>query len=83
MADLDDIVVAHLSLDPRFAGSDPAEEDGFLKTNKIRSTTSFGGEVKPLVPCRKTLRHVKNPYEYEKRYFVGKIQQTFLAKFLY
>jgi hypothetical protein len=75
MADRGDLVVAHLSLDP-------TEEDGFLKTNKIRSTTSFGGEVKPSVPCRKILRHVKNPYEYEKRYFVEKIQQTFLAKFL-
>jgi hypothetical protein len=24
--------------------------------------TSFGGEVKPLVPCRKILRHVKQHY---------------------
>jgi hypothetical protein len=26
---------------------------------QIRSTTSFGGEVKPAVPCRKILWHVK------------------------
>jgi hypothetical protein len=26
---------------------------------KIRGTISFGGEVKPSVPCRKILRHVK------------------------
>ena len=40
-------------LDPRFAGSIPAEVDGFLRVIKIRSTTSFGGEVKPPVPCRR------------------------------
>jgi hypothetical protein len=39
--------------DPRFSGSNPAENDGFLRVIKIRSTTSFGGEVKPLVPCRR------------------------------
>jgi hypothetical protein len=31
---------------PRFAGSNP-ESDGFLRAIKIRSTTSFRGEVKP------------------------------------
>jgi hypothetical protein len=34
-------------MDPRFAGSNPAEDDGFLTAIKIRSTTYFGGEVKP------------------------------------
>jgi hypothetical protein len=51
------LVVACLPLDPRFAGSKPAEDDGFLRVIKIRSTTSFGGEV--------DLRHVKEPYEHE------------------
>jgi hypothetical protein len=51
-----------LSLDPRFAASNPAEDDAFLSEIKIRSTISFGEEVKPAVPCRKILRHVKNPY---------------------
>jgi hypothetical protein len=46
-------VVAFLPLDPRFAGSNPAEDDGFLRVIKIRSTTSFGGEVKPSAPCRR------------------------------
>ena len=36
---------------PKFAGSDPAEAVGFL-WRKILSTPSFGGEVKPSVPCR-------------------------------
>jgi len=35
--------------------------------------TSFGGEVKPSGPRREILRHVKEPYEYENRFFVGKI----------
>jgi hypothetical protein len=46
-------VVACLPLDPRFAGSNPAEDDGFLRVIKIRSMTSFGGEVKPSVACRR------------------------------
>jgi hypothetical protein len=55
--------LACLPLDPRFAGSIPTEVDGFLRVIKIRITTSFGGEVKPSVPCRRftackrTLRH--------------------------
>jgi hypothetical protein len=39
-----------LPLDPRIAGSNPAEDDGFLRVIKIRSTT----------------RHVKEPYEHER-----------------
>jgi hypothetical protein len=39
--------------------------DGFLRAIKIRSTPSFGWEVKPRAPCRKILRHVK----YALRYF--------------
>jgi hypothetical protein len=34
------------------AGSNPAENDGYLRVIKIRSTISFGGEVKSSVPCR-------------------------------
>jgi hypothetical protein len=34
--------------------------DGFLRAIKIRSTPSFGREVKPWAPCRNILRHVKN-----------------------
>jgi hypothetical protein len=42
-------VVACLQLDPRFAGSNPAEDNGILKAIKIRSTISFGGEVRKAV----------------------------------
>ena len=38
---------------PKFAGSNPAEAVGFLGRKKILSTPSFGGEVKPSVPCRR------------------------------
>jgi hypothetical protein len=58
-------VVACLLLDRRFVGSNPAEDFGFLRAIKIRRATSFGGEVKPSVPCHKILRHVKNHHEYE------------------
>jgi hypothetical protein len=33
-------------MDPRFAGSNPEEEDGSLRAIQISSTTFFG-EVKP------------------------------------
>jgi hypothetical protein len=49
-------VVIVLATGPRFAGSNLAEGD------KIRSTTSFGGEVKPSAPCCKILWHVKDDY---------------------
>jgi hypothetical protein len=34
-------------LDARLAGSNLTEDDEFLRVIKIRSTISFGGEVKP------------------------------------
>jgi hypothetical protein len=42
---------------------------------KIRNTTSFGGEVKPSVPCR--VQQVKDPYNCENGFFVGKIYAHF------
>jgi hypothetical protein len=46
---LGSLVVARLALDPRFASLNPAADDGLLRVIEIRSTTSFGGEVKPSV----------------------------------
>jgi hypothetical protein len=54
-----------IPLDPRIAGSNPAESDGLLRAIKIRSTLSFGGEVKPSVPCRKILLLIKSPFIYD------------------
>jgi hypothetical protein len=59
-------------MDPNFAGSNTAEDDGFLRTIKIGSTTFFGEEVKPSVSCRKVLRKIKSPYNM-KEILVGKI----------
>jgi hypothetical protein len=50
-----------LPLGPRFSGSSPAEDDEFLRAIKIRSTTSFGGEVRPSVLYHKIYGTLKNP----------------------
>jgi hypothetical protein len=42
-----------LATGPKVRGFKPGRGDGFLRVIKIRSTTSFGGEVKPSVPCRR------------------------------
>jgi hypothetical protein len=55
-----------LPLDPRFVGSNPDEGDRFLREIKIRNTFSFVGKVQPSAHCRNILRHVKDPYEYER-----------------
>jgi hypothetical protein len=34
-------------------GLNPAKDDGFLRAIRVRSTTYFGGEVKPGAPCLK------------------------------
>jgi hypothetical protein len=60
-------------LKQRFAGSNPSDYDGFLKAIKLRSKTSFVGKVKPSTPCRKILRHIKDPCVVWQRYFVSKI----------
>jgi hypothetical protein len=51
--DLGGLVVSVLATGPKVRGFDPTEVDGFLRVIKIRSTTSFGEEVKPSVPCRR------------------------------
>jgi hypothetical protein len=57
----DGLVVSLLAIGSKSAGMNQAEIDGFLMAIKIRSTTSFRGEVKPFVPCRNILQHVKEP----------------------
>jgi hypothetical protein len=52
-----------------------------LSAIKIRSTNSFGGEIKPSVPCRKILRHFEELYKCE-RDTCGQNSQSFFAKFL-
>jgi hypothetical protein len=53
-----------LLLGQRFAGSNLAEDDGFLR--EIRNMTSFRGEVKPSAPCRNIYGILKNTAEYDR-----------------
>jgi hypothetical protein len=55
-------VVSVLDTGPKRRGFKPGRGDGFLREIKILSTTSFGWEVKPEVPCLMILRHVKECY---------------------
>jgi hypothetical protein len=48
-----------LAIRPKVRGFKPGRGDGYLRPINIRSTHSFGGEVKPEVPCCKILQHVK------------------------
>jgi hypothetical protein len=59
-------VVIVLALDPRFAGSNPAKDDGCLRAIVFRSKTSFVQKVKPSLQYLKILRHVKETYGYER-----------------
>jgi hypothetical protein len=45
------------------AGSNPAEDDVFLRAIEIPSTRSFGGKVKPSAPYLKILWRIKEPFE--------------------
>jgi hypothetical protein len=49
-------VVSVLVTGPKGRGFKPGRGDGFLRAIKIRSTPSFGREVKLEVPCHKILR---------------------------
>jgi hypothetical protein len=52
-------VVSVLVTGSKGRGFKPSQGSGFVKAIKILSTTSFGWEVKPEVPCHKILWHVK------------------------
>jgi hypothetical protein len=54
------VVFSVLATGPKGRGFEAGQGDGFLRTIKIRSTSSFGWEVKPEVPCDKILRQVKD-----------------------
>jgi hypothetical protein len=64
-----------------FEGSNAAECDGFLRAIEIRSTLSFGEEVKPSAPCPKILRHFIDPCGIWHAYSTGKINVHFSTKF--
>jgi hypothetical protein len=55
------VLVSVLVTGPRGRGFKHGRGDGFVRAIKIRSTSSFGWEVKSEAPYRKILRHVKDP----------------------
>jgi hypothetical protein len=55
------LVVSLLMTGPKCHEYKLGRGDGFLRAIKIRSTPSFGCEVKPEVSCRKILHSVKDP----------------------
>jgi hypothetical protein len=72
--------LACLPLDLQFAGSNPDAGDKFLRLIKINNTPYFGGEVKPEVPCRKILHHVKKLLSMNKDTSYGQINH-FIRQF--
>jgi hypothetical protein len=70
-----------LSIVPKVRGFKPGRGDTFLRAIKIRSTPSFGGEVKPKAPYRKILWHVKMTGKYEQKYVAGQ-NSYFFRQFL-
>jgi hypothetical protein len=57
------VTVSVLAIKSNIHGFKHGQGDGLLRAIKIRSTPSFGGEVKPSAPCRKVSRDVKNHFE--------------------
>jgi hypothetical protein len=73
--------LACVSLDRRFSGSNPAER-WIFKGDKIRSTTSFEGEVKPQLHVIKRYCILNNSWDVIE-ILIGKIQLPFLAQFIH
>jgi hypothetical protein len=64
-------MVSVIAIVTKVRGSNPPEDDGFLRAIQIHSLPSFGEEVKPLGPCWDIGKHVKERFEIYKKYFVG------------
>jgi hypothetical protein len=58
------VVVSVLVTGPKVHRFEPGQSDGYLRAIKICSTPSFGWQVKPEVPCRMILWHVKDLLKY-------------------
>jgi hypothetical protein len=58
------VVITVLVTEHKGRGFKPGRGDGLLREITIISTPSFGWEVKPEVPYRKILRHVKDHLRY-------------------
>jgi hypothetical protein len=51
-------MVSVLAIRPKVYGFKLGQGSGFLRAIKVRSQTSFGGDVKPEAPCCKIIWHV-------------------------
>jgi hypothetical protein len=67
------VMVNVLAIGPNVRGFIHCRGDGLLGAIEIRSTPSFGREVKPEAPHCNILYHVKITSMYEQRYFEGQI----------
>ena len=68
-----------LAFGTQVRGFKPAEAVGFFRAKKIVSTPSFGGEVKPSVPCRRFMACKRSLNATWKSGISGKIHRPFLA----
>jgi hypothetical protein len=66
LSHLGGVVVNVLATGPKGRRFKPGRGNTFLGAIKIRSTPSFGWEVKIEVPCHKILRHVKDLLTYQR-----------------
>jgi hypothetical protein len=64
------VMVSVFAIGPKVRGFKPGRGDGLLRAIKIRSTPSFGGEVKPNAHVIRTYAMLENPSKYGQRYFV-------------
>ena len=71
--------VACWPLVPKFAGSKPGRSRRIFQGEKILSTLSFAGEVKPSVPCRRFTACKRFLNATWKSGISGKIHRPFLA----
>jgi hypothetical protein len=76
------LIVIVLAIVPKARGFSPGHDDGLLKAIKTRSTTSFGVEIKPSIPCRKKLRQGKKNLRCREEILRRKNSRPFLDKFL-
>ena len=67
-----------LAFSAQYAGSNPTETVGILGRKIILSTPSFGGEVKPSVPCRRFAACKRSPNLRRSRN-LGKVTGQLLA----
>jgi hypothetical protein len=57
------IMVSVLAIEPKVRGVKPGRGRWIFKGYKNPQHAFLQGEVKPSAPCRKILRHVKDPFE--------------------